>query len=104
KLQKIKLACVLSVLSLVASVSINALADEPGAETSSAASNTRYGLFDALDHRSWYNEGDYPEPFLVDDSGLEINEARLDWLHTTAGSQHNNTVTAEVEKGFGLLT
>jgi hypothetical protein len=66
--------------------------------------DTRYGLFNGLDHRSWYSEGDFPEPFLVDDSGLEINEARLDWLHTNAGSQHNDTVTAEVEKGFGNLT
>ena len=65
---------------------------------------TRYGLFNGLDHRSYYSQGDFPEPFLVDDSGLEINEARLDWVHTKAGHQHADTVTAEVEKGFGNLT
>ena len=40
----------------------------------------------------------------MDDSGLEINEARLDWLHTEAGSQHSDIASAEVEKGFGLTT
>ena len=35
----------------------------------SAAPDSRFGLFNGLDHRSWYNQGDFPEPFLVDDSG-----------------------------------
>jgi len=79
----------------------------PMAAESSAASSsadTRYGLFNWLDHRSFYNEGDYPEPFLVDDSGLEVNEARLDWLHTEASGSKIDANTVEVEKGFGLLT
>ena len=66
--------------------------------------DTRYGLFNGLDHRSWYSQGNFPEPFLVDDSGLEINEARLDWLHTRANSQQSDIASVEVEKGFGLLT
>jgi hypothetical protein len=66
--------------------------------------STRYGLFDLLDHRSAYGEGVFPEPFLVDDSDLEANEARLDWLHTRANDQHNDIIKAEVEKGFDLLT
>jgi len=66
--------------------------------------STRYGLFDLLDHRSAYGEGVFPEPFLVDDSDLETNEARLDWLHTSGNDQRGDMVTAEVEKGFGLLT
>src|SRR6516225_8030500 len=72
-------------------------------ETTAQAS-TRYGLFDLLDHRSAYGEGVFPEPFLVDDSDLEVNEARLDWLHTRANDQHDDLARAEVEKGFGLLT
>jgi len=76
-------------------------ADELAA--SGDASN-RYGLFNGLDHRSEYGQGVYPEPFLVDDSDLEINEARLDWLHTKAGDQRGDEVTAEWEKGFGLMT
>jgi len=71
---------------------------------SNALAATRYGLFDGLDHRSWYAQGNYPEPFLLDDSGLENNEARLDWRHTAAGSQHRDLAKAEVEKGFGLAT
>ena len=66
--------------------------------------STRYGLFDLLDHRSGYGQGVFPEPFLVDDSDLEVNEARLDWLHTGRNNQHSDLITAEVEKGFGLLT
>lgn len=88
------------------------MADEPAVPASSAmqsstpapSSGTRYGPFDWLDHRSFYSQGDFPEPFLVDDSGLEINEARLDWLHTHTGGSTGDTITAEVEKGFGLLT
>jgi len=84
-----------------------AMADDQVASATTSSSvmpGTRYGLFGGLDHRSWYNEGNFPEPFLVDDSGLEINEARLDWLHTEAGSQHSDIASAEVEKGFGLAT
>ena len=40
----------------------------------------------------------------MDDSTLENNEARLDWLHTEANARQSDTVTAEVEKGFGQLT
>jgi hypothetical protein len=107
KLKTITFANVLGILAASVFLHTTTLADDQ-TETPSGSStvtpDTRYGLFNGLDHRSWYSEGDFPEPFLVDDSGLEINEARLDWLHTTAGSQHNDTVTAEVEKGFGLLT
>jgi hypothetical protein len=71
---------------------------------SSLAPGTRYGLFGWLDHRSEYGQGVFPEPFLVDDSDLETNEARLDWLHTHRNDQRSDLVTAEVERGFGLLT
>lgn len=75
-------------------------------ESSVAASpaSTRYGLFNLLDHRSAYGEGVFPEPFLVDDSDLETNEGRFDWLHTGGDNQHSDTFKAEIEKGFGLLT
>jgi hypothetical protein len=66
--------------------------------------STRYGLFDLLDNRSQYGQGVFPEPFIVDDSDLEVNEARLDILHTKIGSQHSDLLTAEIEKGFGVLT
>ncbi len=69
-----------------------------------SATDTRYGLFNLLDHRSTYGEGVFPEPFLVDDSVLEDDEFRLDWLHTRAKGQHGDLAKAELEKGFGLLT
>jgi hypothetical protein len=75
------------------------------AQTNSlAAVDTHYGLFNWLDHRSSYGQGIFPEPFLVDDSDLEVNEARLDWIHTKARSSTGDEATAEIEKGFGLLT
>jgi len=107
---KLKTRIVASGLTVVMVASLlrtSALADDqtaPAAGNAASALNTRYGLFDGLDHRSWYGQGDFPEPFLVDDSGLEINEARLDWVHLKTGGQHSDTVTAEVEKGFGPLT
>jgi hypothetical protein len=100
--------CVVAVESVPTAV----MADEPAASASSAihsstatpSTGTRYGLFDWLDHRSDYGQDVFPEPFLVDDSDLETGEARLDWLHTGRDGDHSDIVTAEVEKGFGLLT
>ena len=70
----------------------------------SSPTDTRHGLFNWLDSRSAYGQGVFPEPFLVDDSDLEVNEARLDWQHTEGDFSQNDVVTAEVEKGFGLTT
>lgn len=69
-----------------------------------SSEGTQYGPFDWFDHRSAYGQGAFPEPFLVDDSDLEVNEARLDWLHTKGENGQSDLVTGEVEKGFGLLT
>jgi hypothetical protein len=68
--------------------------------------DTRYGLFGQYDRRSAYGQDEFPEPFLVDDSDLERNEARFDWLHTSGPGSGNTTdvLHSEVEKGFGLLT
>lgn len=73
---------------------------------SSAAPNTRYGLFGQYDRRSAYGQDEFPEPFLVDDSDLETDEARFDWLHTSGPGSGNSTdvLHSEIEKGFGLLT
>ena len=66
--------------------------------------NTRYGLFHGLDHRSSYGQFFFPEPFLVDDSDLEPGEFRLDWLHTTHGSDHSDVIHPEIEYAIGLMT
>src|SRR4029077_8196794 len=91
---------VFGIITIATLIQATALADGPVALVagdSASIPGTRYGLLNGLDHRSWYGEGDFPEPFLVDDSGLEVNEARLDWLRTYAGSQRSDTVKAEVE-------
>ena len=105
------LSVALLITTVLAPISSTVMADEPTASSSSIAapstaalSDTRYGLFNWLNHRSAYGQGVFPEPFLVDDSDLEVNEARLDWLHTQSNHERSNVMTAEVEKGFGLLT
>jgi len=77
----------------------------PAPSVVASTASTRYGLFDWLDHRSVYGQGAFPEPFRVDDSDGEDNEARLDWLHAGGpGNQHTDLVHGEVERGFGPLT
>jgi hypothetical protein len=66
--------------------------------------SARYGPFGLLDHRSQYGLGVLPEPFLVDDSDLEVNELRLDLLDSRAGGDHTDLFKAELEKGFGPMT
>src|ERR1700677_4621012 len=67
--------------------------------------DTSYGIDGALDHRSVYGQGFFPEPFLVDDSDGESDEGRLDWLHTGGpNNTHSDNIHGELEKGFGMLT
>jgi hypothetical protein len=102
--------CVSLWIAVAATASVHAgtlSSDQAGSSSitlSNTSAGTRYGLFDLLDHRSVYGQGVFPEPFLIDDSDLERNEARLDWLHTQGNNQHSDQITAEVEKGFGLMT
>jgi len=74
------------------------------APTADATIGVRQGWFDLLDHRSSYEDGPYPEPFLVDDSVLETDEFRMDWLRTWVSGQHSDVLLTELEKGFGLWT
>lgn len=92
------------IIFLVCGLSLAALATGKVFADDSFALNTRYGLFNGLDHRSSYGQGVYPEPFLVDDSDLETGEFRLDWLHTAHGRDHTDILHPEVEYGIGLLT
>ena len=82
--------------ALPASAAVTAAADSD--------KDTCYGLFNWLDRRSQYGVGIFPEPFLVDDSDLEPNEFRLDWLHARGPGSRSDSGKAEIEKGFGLLT
>jgi hypothetical protein len=93
-----------NIFFLVGGLSLVALATGKVFADDSPAPDTRYGLFNGLDHRSSYGQGVYPEPFLVDDSDLETGEFRLDYLHTASGSDHTDIVHPEIEYGIGLLT
>ena len=78
--------------------------DASGMVTGPSSVDSRYGPFGWLDHDSSYGGDVFPEPFLNDDSDLEMNELRLNWLHTGRGSDHTDEVTLEIEKGFGPVT
>jgi len=64
----------------------------------------RYGPFGLFDSRSMYGKGVLPEPFLVDDSDLEVNEVRFDWFHQGSSGQTGNLLRGELEHGFGMMT
>jgi len=66
--------------------------------------DTRYGLFNWLDHRSEYGQGAFPEPFVNDDSDGETGEVRMDWFHTGIHSDHTDELKVEYEGGFGVAT
>ncbi len=65
--------------------------------------DSRYGLFNMLDHRSRYGTSWFPEPFRVGEMDLD-NEIRVDWEHTEGKGLIADEVKAEFEKSFGLLT
>ncbi len=69
-----------------------------------ASTNPHYGFLNWIDPRSAYNQEFFPQPLLVDDTGLEDGEVEVNYLHTKANDQHSDTITAEVQKSFGLLT
>lgn len=71
---------------------------------SGGAPSNRYGPLGVFDQRSTYGKGVFPEPFLVDDSDLEVNEVRFDWLHQENAGQTGNFFLGEFEKGIGLMT
>ena len=101
----LRLCCVACCFAVTAT---HLLADPNSTNQASSTSNSsesdRYGLFGLLDHRSSYGQGVFPEPFLVDDSDLEVNEARLDWFRSGLANSHTDVIRGEVEKGFGELT
>jgi hypothetical protein len=77
---------------------------ESSSSTSAMSPDNRYGPFGVLDLRSEYGLGVLPEPFLVDDSDLEVNEFRFDVLDTRSRTQHVDLFKTELEKGFGPAT
>ncbi len=77
----------------------------PAGTNSSATPDSRFGLFNGLDHRSAYNGEFFPTPLLLDETSLERDgELEFSSLHTQAGAQRSDVATAQVEKSIGLLT
>lgn len=108
KLQIKTIPHVFGIVSATIFIQTAAVADDQMAAlaattSSSVAPNTRYGLFDGLDHRSSYGQFFFPEPLLVGETDVD-NEVRLDWLHTEANAQQNDNAKLELEKSFGLMT
>jgi hypothetical protein len=69
------------------------------------APDSRFGPFGWLDQRSAYNQEFFPQPLLVDETSLEKDpELQINSLHTQAGAQRSDLVTAEVQDSVGLLT
>jgi hypothetical protein len=62
------------------------------------------GIFGGLDPRSVYNRDFFPQPLLVDDTGLAEGELEFGSVDTQAGGERSDLVTAGGQKGFGLLT
>ena len=93
-------------LSCALLCAMQAHAGTPAAPSPSTAdTDTRYGLFNGLDHRSQYGMGLFPEPFLVDDTDLEQSEARFDWFNVRQpGGTRSHQLKAEFEQGIGLMT
>jgi hypothetical protein len=101
-------AGILGIFFAVVFIPITAMADNDdgtiSATNSLATPDSRFGLFDSLDHRSAYNQEFFPQPLLVDDTGLEDGEFEFGSLHTQANDQRSDIFSAGVQKSFGLLT
>jgi hypothetical protein len=80
-------------------------ADDSPTGTNSTMAAAADGPFGWLDQRSVYSQEFFPQPLLVDDTGLETDgELELSFLHTQANDQRSDIATAEFQKSFGLLT
>jgi hypothetical protein len=108
RLLKIKKTHVSKVfITLLAACCINfaATADDEVTSTNSwTPENSRFGLFNLLDHRSGYYQDSFPQPLLVEDTGLEETEFELNYLHTRAGQQRSDIISGEIQKGIGVAT
>jgi hypothetical protein len=101
-------AWILGITAGVFFIPAAAMADDevsPAGANSAMATDSRCRLFDWLDPRSAYNREFFPQPLLVDDTGLEKDgELEFGSLNTRANARRGDIVAAEVQKSFGLLT
>jgi hypothetical protein len=71
--------------------------------TDASVDSTRYGLFNALDHRSRYGQFWFVEPLRGPEMDVD-REFRVDWFHGEDQNLQQDEVEAEIEYNFGLLT
>ena len=92
------------ILFAVAIIQVTAMADDQAtlASTNSlVAPDARFGLFDGLDHRSAYNQEFFPQPLLVDDTGLEQDgELEFNSLNTCARAACNSPASSKRPAAF----
>lgn len=93
-------------LFAVAGMPSISMADDDDTTTNSwTTQNSRFGLFDALDHRSGYYADAFPEPLIVDETGPEPDgELEFNCLHTEATGQQSDLYNAQIEKSLGVVT
>jgi hypothetical protein len=90
---------------LIGCIHFIARADDETTTTNSwTPQNSRFGLFNCLDHRSGYYQDSFPQPLLVDDTSLEETELELNYSHTAAGQQRSSIASAGGQKSFGVVT
>ena len=81
------------------------MADNPvvlAGTNSLVAPDSHFGLFNWLDHRSAYYRDFFPQPLLVEDTGLE-EDGELSFnafAAPEANRQRNDIITAGVQKSF----
>jgi hypothetical protein len=105
KFQTPRIAGIGGAFFAVVFIQAKAMSPEPAATADTnitMAADT--GIFGGLDHRSAYFQDFFPQPLLVDDTGLEEGELEFASLHTQASGQHSDIVSAGAQKSFGLLT
>ncbi len=106
KIRKNSTGKIVTTLFVVVGIVAAAMGDEEATATNVwTPQNSRFGIFDALDHRSGYYQDSFPEPLLVDETAAEPEgELEVNSLHTEASGQQSDIVTAEFEKSVSVVT
>ncbi len=106
KILKESVAQLFTTLFVIAGIGSVAMADDEVTATNIWTSqNSRFGVFNALDHRSGYFLDSFPEPLLVEETTAEAEgELEVNSLHTEAAGQQSDIVGAEFEKSVGVVT
>ena len=89
--------------SIQAATPADPLVADSSVKDDASSKSTRYGLFNALDHRSRYGQFWFVEPLRGPEMDVD-REFRVDWFHGEDQSVQEDEVVAELEYNFGLLT